>query len=191
MGTFGYCAPEYARNGNISLTFNVYGSGIVLLELITGRRAIDTTKPTNDQNLVTWVQLMFKYQKRDRQLEAPVLENNFPLKALNQAVAIVVMCVQEKQSMLQFMSNIVTLRFFAKAFPSSEEMPSSPDQTELSHNSNLGFGLSYSYSLFQLCLAYINYVLLHILFQLCCSCIYYISDLFCYFLKFYFICEYL
>ena len=55
MGTFGYCAPEYVRTGQLTLKSDVYSFGVVFLELITGRRVIDTTKPTDEQNLVTWV----------------------------------------------------------------------------------------------------------------------------------------
>lgn len=32
-----------------------------MLELITGRKAIDTTKPNNEQNLVTWVCFAFQF----------------------------------------------------------------------------------------------------------------------------------
>lgn len=55
MGTYGYCAPEYAMSGKLTLKSDIYSFGVVLLELITGRRAIDTTKKPGEQNLVTWV----------------------------------------------------------------------------------------------------------------------------------------
>ncbi|KAI7751792.1 hypothetical protein M8C21_012759 [Ambrosia artemisiifolia] len=55
MGTYGYCAPEYQRTGQLTVKSDVYSFGVVLLELITGRRAIDTTRRDKDQNLVCWV----------------------------------------------------------------------------------------------------------------------------------------
>lgn len=55
MGTYGYCAPEYARTGQLTLKSDVYSFGVVLLEMISGRRVIDTTKPINEQNLIAWV----------------------------------------------------------------------------------------------------------------------------------------
>lgn len=55
MGTYGYCAPEYQRTGQLTVKSDVYSFGVVLLELITGRRAIDTTRQTGEQNLVSWV----------------------------------------------------------------------------------------------------------------------------------------
>lgn len=55
MGTYGYCAPEYQRTGQLTVKSDVYSFGVVLLELITGRRAIDTTRQTREQNLVSSV----------------------------------------------------------------------------------------------------------------------------------------
>lgn len=55
MGTYGYCAPEYAMTGQLTTKSDVYSFGVVFLELISGRRAVDTTKPTAEQNLVSWV----------------------------------------------------------------------------------------------------------------------------------------
>lgn len=55
MGTYGYCAPEYAMSGKLTLKSDVYSFGVVLLELITGRKAIDPAKGAGEQNLVNWV----------------------------------------------------------------------------------------------------------------------------------------
>lgn len=41
MGTQGYCAPEYATSGKLTIRSDIYSFGVVLLELITGRRAYD------------------------------------------------------------------------------------------------------------------------------------------------------
>ncbi|XP_047308020.1 probable serine/threonine-protein kinase PBL23 [Impatiens glandulifera] len=57
MGTYGYCAPEYERTGQLTTKSDVYSFGVVFLEIISGRRAIDTTKPAPEQNLVTWVRI--------------------------------------------------------------------------------------------------------------------------------------
>jgi serine/threonine protein kinase len=55
MGTYGYCAPEYQRTGQLTVKSDVYSFGVVFLELITGKRVIDTTRQNNEQNLVAWV----------------------------------------------------------------------------------------------------------------------------------------
>jgi serine/threonine protein kinase len=55
MGTYGYCAPDYAMTGQLTFKSDVYSFGVVLLELITGRKAIDQTKERSEQNLVARV----------------------------------------------------------------------------------------------------------------------------------------
>lgn len=55
MGTYGYCAPEYALTGRLTTMSDVYSFGVVFLEIITGRRVIDYSRPRTEQNLVTWV----------------------------------------------------------------------------------------------------------------------------------------
>lgn len=55
MGTYGYCAPEYAMTGQLTTKSDVYSFGVVFLELISGRRAIDIERPSEEQNLVAWV----------------------------------------------------------------------------------------------------------------------------------------
>lgn len=55
MGTYGYCAPEYQKTGQLTMKSDVYSFGVVLLEIITGKRAIDTRRRAEQQNLVQWV----------------------------------------------------------------------------------------------------------------------------------------
>lgn len=55
MGTYGYCAPEYAMTGQLTLKSDVYSFGVVFLELITGRKAIDNDRAPGEHNLVAWV----------------------------------------------------------------------------------------------------------------------------------------
>lgn len=55
MGTYVYSAPEYVMNGQLSVKSDVYSSGVVVLELITGRKVIDSTRPEGEQKVVAWV----------------------------------------------------------------------------------------------------------------------------------------
>lgn len=53
-GTFGYLAPEYFQHGKVSDKTDVYAFGVVLLELITGRKPIEARRPAGEENLVLW-----------------------------------------------------------------------------------------------------------------------------------------
>ena len=50
-----YLAPEYFMYGRVNDKTDVYAFGVVLLELVTGRKPIDTTRPKGEENLVNWV----------------------------------------------------------------------------------------------------------------------------------------
>ncbi|KAM7514743.1 hypothetical protein LguiA_004326 [Lonicera macranthoides] len=54
LGTFGYLAPEYAENGIISVRTDVFAFGIVLIQLISGRKALDSTREEDQQSLRQW-----------------------------------------------------------------------------------------------------------------------------------------
>ncbi|KAK7269093.1 hypothetical protein RIF29_21809 [Crotalaria pallida] len=136
MGTFGHCAPEYVRTGQLTLKSDVYSFGVVLLELITGRRAIDTRRPNEEQNLVSWAQPLFRDPKRYPDMADPLLNKQFPEKDLNQAVAIAAMCLQEEPEARPLMSDVLTALSFLSVAPPAEDIPPSlpPETSTSKHN---------------------------------------------------------
>ncbi|KAJ1686584.1 hypothetical protein LUZ63_017974 [Rhynchospora breviuscula] len=96
MGTHGYCAPDYFRTGHLKVKSDVYSFGVVILELISGRRAYDEFKPTNERNLVDWARPMFRDKRRHPQLIDPLIKDNYSPEGLSHAVRAAAMCLQEE-----------------------------------------------------------------------------------------------
>ncbi|XP_074295978.1 putative serine/threonine-protein kinase PBL28 [Silene latifolia] len=74
LGTFGYFDPEYTSTGRLTLQSDVYAFGVVLLELLTGRRALDFSQEPTDQNLVLQVRSMLNDKKKLRK----IIDNELP-----------------------------------------------------------------------------------------------------------------
>lgn len=96
MGTYGYCAPDYAMSGKLTVKSDVYSFGVVLLELITGRRAFDFSKKAGEQNLIVWSRPYLSNRRRFTQLADPLLQGRYPLRAFYQLAVITSMCLQDQ-----------------------------------------------------------------------------------------------
>ncbi|GMI72739.1 PBS1-Like 23 [Hibiscus trionum] len=115
MGTYGYCAPEYAMTGKLTTKSDVYSFGVVFLELISGRRAIDLGRPIEEQNLVDWAEPLFKDRQKFPLMADPLLQGNYPLKGLCQALAVAAMCLQEDADCRPLIADVVTaIEFLAR-----------------------------------------------------------------------------
>ncbi|GFP95669.1 probable serine/threonine-protein kinase rlckvii [Phtheirospermum japonicum] len=108
MGTYGYCAPDYAMTGQLTFKSDIYSFGVVLLEIVTGRRAIDTRRNGSEQNLVEWAKPLFKDRKKFHKMADPALEGQYPMRGLYQALAISAMCIQEQPNLRPAITDIVS-----------------------------------------------------------------------------------
>ncbi|KAF3960618.1 hypothetical protein ACB098_06G041000 [Castanea mollissima] len=120
MGTYGYCAPEYALTGQLTTKSDVYSFGVVFLEIITGRRVIDNARPSEEQNLVSWAQPLFKDRRKFTLMADPLLEDNYPVKGLYQALAVAAMCLQEEADTRPLISDVVTALEFLSIHKNEE-----------------------------------------------------------------------
>ena len=133
MGTYGYCAPEYAMTGQLTLKSDVYSFGVVLLEIITGRKAIDNSKCAAEQNLVAWAKPLFKDRRKFTQMADPMLQGQYPSRGIYQALAVAAMCVQEQANMRPVIADVVT----ALSYLASQKYP---HNTQNVQSSRLGPG---------------------------------------------------
>ncbi|KAG6588041.1 Receptor-like serine/threonine-protein kinase ALE2 [Cucurbita argyrosperma subsp. argyrosperma] len=107
MGTFGYVAPEYAMTGHLLVKSDVYSYGVVLLELLTGRKPIDMSQPPGEENLVAWARPLLTSKEGLDVIIDKSLDSNVPFENIAKVAAIASMCVQPEVSHRPFMSEVV------------------------------------------------------------------------------------
>ncbi|MQM16984.1 hypothetical protein Taro_049948 [Colocasia esculenta] len=106
MGTFGYVAPEYALTGHLLVKSDVYSYGVVLLELLTGRKPVDMSQPPGQENLVAWAHPLISNEDLESFID-PTLGSDFPFDSVVRVAAIASMCVQPEVSHRPFMGEVV------------------------------------------------------------------------------------
>ncbi|KAK1408662.1 hypothetical protein QVD17_40634 [Tagetes erecta] len=121
MGTYGYCAPEYAMTGQLTLKSDVYSFGVVFLELITGRKAIDNTRAPGEHNLVAWARPLFKDRRKFPKMADPLLQGRYPVRGLYQALAVAAMCLQEQAATRPLIGDVVTALTYLASQPYDPE----------------------------------------------------------------------
>ncbi|GJN04346.1 hypothetical protein PR202_ga21889 [Eleusine coracana subsp. coracana] len=73
-GTFGYLAPEYATTGKVTTKVDVYAYGVILMEMITGRKVLDDSLPEDETHLVTIFRRNLLDKEKFRKFVDPSLE---------------------------------------------------------------------------------------------------------------------
>ncbi|KAF4378182.1 hypothetical protein F8388_009035 [Cannabis sativa] len=107
MGTFGYVAPEYAMTGHLLVKSDVYSYGVVLLELLSGRKPVDMSQPQGQENLVTWARPLLANREGLEQLVDPTLVGCCDFDDIAKVAAIASMCVHPEVTHRPFMGEVV------------------------------------------------------------------------------------
>ncbi|KAL5538880.1 hypothetical protein UlMin_043123 [Ulmus minor] len=107
MGTFGYVAPEYAMTGHLLVKSDVYSYGVVLLELLSGRKPVDMSQPQGQENLVTWARPLLTNRDGLEQLVDPALVGKCDFDDMAKVAAIASMCVHPEVTHRPFMGEVV------------------------------------------------------------------------------------
>ncbi|KAJ6827783.1 LRR receptor-like serine/threonine-protein kinase RPK2 [Iris pallida] len=107
-GTFGYVAPEYAMTCRVSDKADVYSYGVVLLELISDKKALDPSFSSygNGFNIVAWACMLLR-QGRAREFFTEGLWDVGPHDDLVETLHLAVMCTVDSLSIRPTMKQVV------------------------------------------------------------------------------------
>ncbi|XP_042037244.1 protein STRUBBELIG-RECEPTOR FAMILY 8-like [Salvia splendens] len=107
IGSFGYSAPEFALSGIYTLKSDVYSFGVVMLELLTGRKPLDSSRVRSEQSLVRWATPQLHDIDALAKMVDPTLNGMYPAKSLSRFADIIALCVQPEPEFRPPMSEVV------------------------------------------------------------------------------------
>ncbi|XP_028789928.1 cysteine-rich receptor-like protein kinase 10 [Neltuma alba] len=108
MGTYGYMAPEYAMEGLFSVKSDVFSFGVLLLEIICGKRISGFYLSEHGQSLILYAWNLW-CEGKWLELMDPILENSYIANDVLKCIHIGLLCVQEDAADRPTMSTIVVM----------------------------------------------------------------------------------
>ncbi|KAJ6390377.1 hypothetical protein OIU77_024568 [Salix suchowensis] len=137
MGTFGYVAPEYAMTGHLLVKSDVYSYGVVLLELLTGRKPVDMSQPSGQENLVTWARPILRDKDQLEDLADRRLGGKYPKEDFVRVCTIAAACVASEANQRPTMGEVVqSLKMVQRVMEYQDSKLTSNARANLRQSSN-------------------------------------------------------
>ncbi|KAK3442127.1 hypothetical protein EUGRSUZ_B02362 [Eucalyptus grandis] len=130
VGTIGYAAPEYVHTGRLTAKSDVWSFGVVLYELITGRRAVERNLPRSEQKLLDWVRPYVSDSRKFSLILDPRLEGQ-DIKSAQKLASLANKCLMKQPKSRPKMSNVVEMlgNIISELSPQDDVIPE-PVETE-------------------------------------------------------------
>ncbi|XP_051117433.1 probable serine/threonine-protein kinase PIX13 [Andrographis paniculata] len=136
MGTYGYAAPEYIATGHLYVKSDVYGFGVVLLEMLTGLRALDSKRQNGQQNLVEWKKPLLSQRRKLKFLVDQRMEGQYSSKAAVQAAQLTLRCLETEPRKRPSMKEVTEALEQIAAMEKPKESKSQSRSTHLSSSNH-------------------------------------------------------
>ncbi|KAI3453463.1 hypothetical protein Pfo_010126 [Paulownia fortunei] len=129
VGTRGYAAPEYVETGRLTVKSDIWSFGVVLYEILTGRRTLERNLPSTEQKLLEWVRQFPADSKRFSMIIDPRLQNQYSLNAARRIAKLADSCLNKNPKDRPAMSQVVEI--LKQAMEESEGTSSDPRSSPL------------------------------------------------------------
>ncbi|TVU30099.1 hypothetical protein EJB05_21706, partial [Eragrostis curvula] len=108
-GTYGYMAPEYAVLGHVSTKSDVFSFGVIIMEIVTGRRnSVSSSETMMAQHLLSYVWDNWT-RGTITEIVDPTLCHNCDENVVLKCIHIGLLCVQENPTDRPSMSNVILM----------------------------------------------------------------------------------
>ncbi|XP_050261496.1 receptor-like serine/threonine-protein kinase SD1-8 isoform X2 [Quercus robur] len=107
VGTYGYMSPEYAMEGLFSIKSDVFSFGVLLLEILSGKKNTGFYQ-SDSINLIGYTWDLWK-SNRSLELMDPILEDTPPANVLLSYINIALLCVQENAVDRPTISDVISM----------------------------------------------------------------------------------
>nr|CAD1830460.1 unnamed protein product [Ananas comosus var. bracteatus] len=107
VGTYGYAAPDYIETGHLTTKSDVWSFGVVLYEILTGRRSLERNRPTGEQKLLEWVRQYPADGRSFFMILDPRLRHQYSLKAAREIAKLADRCLVKNAKERPKMSEVV------------------------------------------------------------------------------------
>jgi serine/threonine protein kinase len=104
--------------GKVNDKTDVYSFGVVLLELITGRTPIDTSRPKGEENLVTWARPLLVDRNLEKLVDPRLGLGMYDRNEMESMVVVAALCVQQSAPRRPSMSQVYYLPLPSSYSPS-------------------------------------------------------------------------
>ncbi|XP_050381651.1 receptor-like serine/threonine-protein kinase SD1-6 [Argentina anserina] len=108
IGTYGYLSPEYAIDGKYSVKSDIFGFGVTLLELISGRKNIGFHHPDHYHSLLGHAWLLWNKGK-GLELIDPCLKESYIEFEVLRCIQVGLLCVQKLPTGRPEMSSVLLM----------------------------------------------------------------------------------
>ncbi|MBA0794684.1 hypothetical protein Gohar_018992 [Gossypium harknessii] len=108
-GTRGYLAPEWLANLPITSKSDVYSYGMVLLEIVSGRRNFDVSADTNRKKFSVWAYEEFENGNIEGIVDKKLRSQDVDMEQITRAIQVSFWCIQEQPSHRPMMGRVVQM----------------------------------------------------------------------------------
>ncbi|KAI3518137.1 hypothetical protein L1887_06555 [Cichorium endivia] len=109
VGAFGYLAPEYTQTGLITEKADVYAFGVVLLEILTGIKAIEFSRTSRQQYFPEWSRRLLTEGKVCTDMIDPKLGKKYDVKEVEYMIHAACLCISPQPEQRPRMSKVLRI----------------------------------------------------------------------------------